>query len=215
MELQIIGKRISKYLEYFNKSVNASSKEIGLHPSQLYNIVKGKNYSVNYLLSILAHYRNLNPLWLLYGTGDMLINENEEELDRHFIPVYDVTATAGNSMSFFDNEEAIVDYISVGVDFKECTAAIRIYGDSMYPLYQSGDLILLRRLRTQSYIQWGYVYLVVTGGERFLKHVVSAPEAPDKLLLKSHNETYQPFEINRKDITSIFEAHGYIRKITM
>ena len=215
MELESIGKRLSKYLNHYNKSVNASSRELDMHPSQLYNIVKGKNYSINYLLRILEYYNNLSPLWLLYGTGEMFEESQDKQEEKHFIPVYDVTATAGNNMSFFDNGEAIVDYISIGMDFKECTAAMRIYGDSMYPLYQSGDLILLKRLRTQSYIQWGQVYLVITREDRFLKHIVQAPGEPDKLLLKSHNEYYHPFEVQRKDISNIFEAHGYVRKIKM
>ena len=209
-----IGHRLNKYLMSQRKSINSSSKELSMHPSQVYNIIKGKNYGVTYLLRILQYYPDINPLWLITGEGHMLKSEELTKDKFKLIPVFDITVTAGRSLSFFEDKEAVIDHISIGIEFKDCNAAIRIYGDSMYPLYQSGDLILIKSLKKHSYIQWGHAYLIITKEDRMLKHVHKGP-AEDTFILKSHNEHYHPFEIQREDILGIFEVHGYIRKLKM
>ena len=214
MNVGEVGNRLNTYLISQRKSINSSSKELSMHPSQVYNIIKGKNYGVTYLLRILQCYKDINPLWLIAGQGKMLKSEELEKDKIKLIPVFDITVTAGRSMSFFEDKEAIIDHISTGIEFKDCNAAIRIYGDSMYPLYQSGDLILIKSLKKQSYIQWGHAYLIITKEDRMLKHVHKG-QNEDTFILKSHNEHYHPFEIERMDIIGIFEVHGYIRKLKM
>ena len=214
MNLKEVGKRLNEYFITQRKSINSASKELFMHPSQVYNIVKGKNYGVTYLFRILEHYDDINPMWLMIGAGKMLKDEENLENKVTLIPVYDITAVAGPGMSFFENEEAIIDHIAIGMEFKDCNAAIRIYGDSMYPLYQSGDLILLKNLKKQFYIQWGQVYLIITKEDRLLKHVHKG-NTENTHILKSHNEHYHPFEIARDDIKNIFEVRGYVRKLKM
>ena len=214
MNLQEVGARLNEYLLIQRKSINSASKELEMHPSQVYNIVKGKNYGVTYLFRILAHYQDINPMWLILGEGKMLKDEEKLQNKVRLIPVYDITAVAGPGFSFLENKEAIVDHIAIGMEFQDCNAAIRIYGDSMYPLYQSGDLILLKSLREKFYIQWGHVYLLITKEDRLLKHVHKG-QTEDAYILKSHNEYYHPFEIQKNDIRDIFEVHGYVRKLKM
>ena len=213
MNVEDVGTRLNEYLKMERKSINSASKELELHPSQVYNIVKGKNYGIVYLFRILERYQNISPLWLLTGEGNML-KDDEPYKKIKLIPVFDITATAGRSLNFFDDDEAVIDQIAIGMEFKDCNAAIRIYGDSMYPLYQSGDLILIKSLKKQPYIQWGNVYLIITKEDRMLKHVHKG-QKEDAFILKSRNTCYQPFEIQRLDIIRIFEVHGYIRKLKM
>ena len=212
IDIKGIGQRFLAFLKTEKKSINGASKELNMHPSQVYNIVKGKNYGVAYFIQILTHYRHLNPLWLLEGRGEMLIDVEAAVMDVSSIPIYDLAATAGRDLSFLDDPENIKEYINPGSSFKDCHAAIRIYGDSMYPMYQSGDLIIVKKLRRPSYIHWGHVYLLITPEDRLLKHVHKGDD--DSIyLLKSHNESYEPFELPRKDVLRIFEVHGYIRKL--
>ena len=215
MNLKDVGDRFAKYLEtHQRKSINRASVELDLHPSQVYNIVKGKNYGVSYLFRILNHYVDINPLWLLKGEGEMLLDGPGSLKTSIPIPVFDVTATAGKETNFLDQKEAATDYISMGIEFKGCTAAVRIYGDSMYPLYQSGDLIVVKDTPKNSYIQWGHTYLIITKEDRLLKHIHKG-STQELYLLKSYNEEYYPFEIPKKNILKIFEVHGYVRKIKM
>ena len=214
MQTGQVGKRLAQFLSSIKKTVNASARELDMHPSQLYNIVKGKNYGVTYLFQVLRYYKALNPMWLMYGEGEMYKDDNKT-LSTKTIPIYDISGSAGRNISFFADDASVVEHIFLGSSFKDCTAAIRIYGDSMYPLYQSGDLALLKRIQEHAYFQWGHVYLIVTADDRFLKHVLEVSGNKEQLLLKSQNEYYKPFKINKKDILSIHEAQGYIRKIKM
>ena len=211
MSLVEIGTRFLRYLSTRNRSINAAAIELEMQPSQLYNIVKGRNYGFGFLLQILKKYTDINPVWLIYGKGNMTLS-GANKLENQAIPVYDVTATAGKDVTFMEKSDTVLDYISIGEDFMDCNAAVRIYGDSMYPVYQSGDMIILRKLSKTSEIQWGHVYLIATQEDKFLKYVRKS-DKKDKCTLVSHNVNYQDFDINLSEITKIFEVTGHIRRV--
>jgi len=125
----------------------------------------------------------------------------------------DVSATGG-CMEFLENpDEHEVKMISVP-RFSDCTDAVNIYGDSMYPVYKSGEIILIKPWR-ESFIDYGCCYLIVTkNGNRMVKYLRRS-EHSDKVLCVSENKQFDPFEIDRSDILRLFLVRGSIKADTV
>jgi hypothetical protein len=73
-----------EYLDFDPEKDKARfSREIGMdRPDNLYNFLNGdtKN-STDVLVRILNKFENINPRWLLFGTGKIVIEEKEEIKD--------------------------------------------------------------------------------------------------------------------------------------
>lgn len=124
------------------------------------------------------------------------------------IPVYDIDAQAGSKL-FADNPDekpiGIIKLLGVKAD-----AAIVVHGDSMHPEYQSGDLILIRKI-ISNVIEFGKSYLICTLDYRFIKYIF--PSENDKeLVLKSCNQRYPEFKLLKQDILHLYIIVGKFRK---
>ena len=220
-----IAHRIKSVIHYLGITPNQFAKQMGYDRSDVvYNVINFKNYpSYEFLYRVIRSVENLNSSWLITGDGDML-SLDIQDLSNDFvydklpvsfpIPVYDVRASAETDLSFFIEGKEAVEYLQLGEGFQGCEAAVRIYGDAMHPMYQSGDLVVLKRVKDMNYLQWGHLYLVVTETNCLLKYVRQA-DRPDKMVLESHNEDYAPFEVDRKTLLELYEVRGLVRRTTM
>jgi phage repressor protein C with HTH and peptisase S24 domain len=69
----------------------------------------------------------------------------------------------------------------------------------------------VRQLSQDYQIKWGEPYLIVTTDGQVVKRVMKSI-FDQKLILKSDNELYQPYEINQSMIRTIWEVKGLISK---
>lgn len=98
--------------------------------------------------------------------------------------------------------------------FHDCTDAVNIYGDSMYPIYKNGEIIVLKEWR-ESFIDYGYCYLIITrNGNRMVKYLRRSDDE-SKVLCMSENPKYDPFEILKEDILRLYIVKGSLRKDTL
>ena len=106
-------------------------------------------------------------------------------------------------------------YIDMAIpEFVDCTDAVNLYGDSMLPLFKSGQIIILKEWR-ESFIDYGNVYLVITkNGNRMVKYLRRGSDA-QHVLCVSENRDFDPFEIDRSDILRLFIVKGSISKNTL
>ena len=169
------------------------------------------------LNNVLNTFPQLSRNWLLFGEGDMLNNppqqSEDSELSENIRYWEDVSATGG-CMEFLENpDEHEVKMISVP-RFTDCTDAVNIYGDSMYPVYKSGEIILIKPWK-ESFIDYGCCYLIVTkNGNRMVKYLRRS-EHSDKVLCVSEKKQFDPFEIDRSDILRLFLVRGSIKSDTV
>lgn len=107
------------------------------------------------------------------------------------------------------------NYIDISIpEFRDCTDAVNLYGDSMSPLYKSGQIIILKQW-SENFIDFGNVYLVVTkNGNRMVKYLRKSNENC-KVLCVSENPTHDPFDIEINDISALFIVKGAISKNTL
>ncbi|MCX6186566.1 MAG: helix-turn-helix transcriptional regulator [Bacteroidetes bacterium] len=74
--IEDINKRVIHLLDAYNYSKSQFALELGISLSILTHISSGRNKpGLDMIQKILAHFTDLNPDWLLHGTGDMKRNK--------------------------------------------------------------------------------------------------------------------------------------------
>ncbi len=165
---------------------------------------------------------NINPHWLFTGEGNMLKNEqvpvNSEvepiKSDLKGIPLLPMEAFAGFGNSLqegvsFDMIEERYEvplFKGIKVDFM-----IPVKGSSMYPKYNSGDVVASRFIRDLLYIQWNKVYVLDTASQGTILKRLKKSDNPDFVICKSDNKEYDDFEVPKSDIRNIALVVGVIR----
>lgn len=162
--------------------------------------------------------------WLLTGKGEMLKNSTPKSPEvlikkvdsnsKEGIPLIPLDAVAGfpatdSSFAYMENCERYIipEFQDKGADF-----IIRVSGDSMIPLYYSGDLIACHKIHDIRFFQWGTVYVLETSQGVLVKRVMESIEHDDCILCASENDTVHcPFLLPKDDIRSMSTIVGLIR----
>lgn len=210
-----MNKRILQFVEYLGISVSEFERNCDLSNGAVSKM--GDNTRRSTINKIYNVYPQLNTDWLLTGKGDMLNNTTTDSSQTHgnintlqnTIKYYpNVNGSMGGVQFLDDPNEMVCDITIPG--YSDCKFAINAYGDSMYPLIKSGQIILMSEW-SESFIDWGRIYLVVTkSGYRVIKRLY--PGASDTTITcKSENpETNPPFEIEKSDINKVYLVKGWI-----
>lgn len=124
-----------------------------------------------------------------------------------------VDVTGGGTVLFDDTLNK--DYQDMLIpEFGDCTDAVNLYGDSMSPRYNAGQILILKEW-IDSFIAYGQVYLVITNsGFRTVKYLRKG-DKENEVLCVSENKNYDPFAIERNDIHKLFLVKGTIEKTTL
>jgi len=172
----------------------------------------------------------INPEWLLTGTGEMLKNANilvkngnilakSAELDNKehekIIPIPFVTPQAvagfGNSNFAIEEQDVKEYYVIPKFKHRKVDFMIEVYGNSMYPKYNSGDIVAATIINNSHFIQWNKPHVIATNEQGILVKRICQGKNDDNLLLKSDNKDYPPFNVPKTDITGIALVVGVIR----
>lgn len=235
--MNTIQERILKYLDYKRITPYRFCKDLGI--SMGYLDKKGAIGTDKYL-KIIEYYTDLNANWLLTGNGEMIkrnVNEmpynesmaksmafseetkNKEnailllnEPTTHYgIPLIPIEAMAGfgsggvQVMDYDTKKYIVPEFTELNVDFM-----IRVKGSSMYPKYNSGDLVACKKLVLNDiFFQWNKVYVLDTDQGALIKRIKKGSE--DNLLIVSDNPAYEPYELHLSKIHAIAIVLGVIR----
>lgn len=82
-------------------------------------------------------------------------------------------------------------------------------GDSMFPLIQHGDKIVVDQISSWQDVKFGCIYMIVAKDGRVIKRMYSSPDNKKKVILKSDNPVYEPYTLDRQDIISIWLYKDY------
>ena len=127
------------------------------------------------------------------------------ETKRKGALIYDIDATCGLSGRDVDftDEKVIgsIDTPEINPDSKIIFAT----GDSMLPLIASGDRVVIRKIESWDYFNYGQVYLIITNEYRLIKRVRRHPKDSDNLiLLRSENPDYDDIDLPKREIIHLF-----------
>ncbi|SHG86150.1 LexA family transcriptional regulator [Pedobacter caeni] len=167
---------------------------------------------------ILEHHR-INPRYLNTGMGEMFLKSDDpnEQLPHleEGVPYFNINfseMTFGELQVFQEPPEYYVNYRP----FNDCDAYLPIYGDSMYPKFTSGEIIIVKEIRNRDVIQWGEAYLIVTD-ERAnnittVKLLFEHPNS-EQIVLRSLNPDYKGDTVlQRAVIKRMFLVKGKVTR---
>lgn len=212
--------RVLKYVE--NKGFEKKSffEKLGVASSNFRGNALFSEISSDVIAKILTADKQANPEWLLTGKGEMLKSENPTN-KRNLIPLYDDVATIGGTeiVAEMQGVSEATEYIDAGDWFKDVTAAIRHYGNSMQE-YPNGCILALRKITSIRGVVWGRNYVVETNETRVTKRIQTCID-DDKCIMAYSTNTekypdgrliHEPFKIYKEDIRHIFLVIGRVVK---
>ena len=219
-----MNERILQFIEYLGISVSEFERNCDLSNGAVSKM--GDNTRRSTINKIYNVYPQLNTDWLLTGKGDMLNaeqlpssspitdkvitdNNSNNQSPPHIIKYYpNVNGSMGGVQFLDDPNEMVCDITIPG--YSDCKFAINAYGDSMYPLIKSGQIILMSEWY-ESFIDWGRIYLVVTkSGYRVIKRLYPGASNTTITCKSENSETNPPFEIEKDDIHKVYLVKGWI-----
>jgi len=226
---ETIHERITRLVEEFGNGKNTEfASLIGSNEANVrgYRAMTMPKYD---FLEKIARTLDINLKWLLTGEGEMIrdnINQNirvtplshsktPETLEDRRVPLYEIRAVAGVIPVFSDLAKTGTDeYISIP-DCPKCDGAIRVVGDSMYPLLKAGDIIMYKEIHDiPNEVFYGEIYLLAlnVSDEEFLtvKYVQRSDE-DGHVRLVSQNQNHQDKDIPITSIRHIAIVKASIR----
>lgn len=210
-----LKERLLQFISYKGIEIAVFERSIGLSNGAVHKMGEGTRSST--IDKISAAYPDLNIIWLKTGIGEMLISEERKEkiisVDQTAISetkrkgalIYDIDATCGidgRDIEFTD--ERVIGSIEAP-EINSNSKIIFATGDSMTPLITSGDRIVVRKIESWDYFNYGQVYLIITNDYRFIKRVRKHPVNPeDLILLRSENADYDDIDLPKREIVHLF-----------
>ena len=218
-----IKERIFQFLDSQELKKVDFYKITGIHPSNFKSLAAKSELSGDKIAKILSIYPEINPEWLLTGKGEMLRKYEESGLpvavavkdSPHVkaIPLVDERAVAGfGNSDFAIKEQDVKEYYTIPkFKYRKVDFMIEVYGNSMYPKYNSGDIVAATIINQSRFIQWNKPHVIATKYQGILvKRILKGPDE-NTLLLKSDNKDYPPFELPVDEVDGIALIVGVIR----
>jgi repressor LexA len=172
----------------------------------------------------------ISKKWILFEAGNPFIennkqvyNEDSETLqkvevetninDKTSIPFVSVTAIGGFGNKNFAIQESDIKeyYVIPKFKHKKIDFMIEVEGSSMYPKYNSGDVVACTIIKESSFIQWNKTHVIATKEQGIIIKRLKKSEIENNLIMLSDNSSYEPFEVSKKDILGIALVVGVIR----
>lgn len=202
-----IGEKLRQYFENQGiKQVDIASA-IGVNPSYITKIYKGeREIGKEQVDKWVTHY-GLSKIWLLTGEGEMLQSgaDSTETTDvANKIPLLPVSAQGGSLNDFVVSVKES-DCERIISPIKDAEYAMSVSGDSMSPEYPSGSQILIKRINEKAFIDWGRTYVLDTCNGTVIKRLFPT-ESKDRVICKSINPEYPPFEVCLADVYGIYRV---------
>lgn len=201
------GERIKMLRKEHNLTQEELGAKIGVQKAAIQKYEKGtvKNIKRDSLLK-LAQILGTTPEYLL--GWDETPSNIEPINDSEFVMIPIIGRVAAGISCFAENN--IVDYEPVlksDVRDGEQYSFLRVVGDSMYPVFMEGDLVLVR---CQSSVDSGsYAVVTIDGEDGVIKKVVYGK---DFIELQSINPMYPPRRFEKEEVLRI-RVFGLVREI--
>jgi phage repressor protein C with HTH and peptisase S24 domain len=204
-----------EFKKYHNISQQDLADRLKISKSTIRNIEAGNQKIPLELAEKIEQEYNVNARWLLFGKGEMLLDQKINEKDNKnidcvLLPVRDFNfrwlgAGATPDGTYAINAELLF-CLGMSRNYSEIIFA---HGDSMEPTIYSGDALLIDTIRKE--IIDGVIYCIKLKGETSIKRLQKI--ADDKIILISENSKYsvREREISLKD--NEFEVIGQVQWI--
>lgn len=218
--------RIQQIAENEQLTVTALERKIGASKGVLSGAMLRKtDIQSKWIQRIVENYPLYNTDWLLTGKGAMMkaevnILHNPPYRSKHSddnIPLYSIDAAANLKTIFENRLQNIVGQISIP-NLPICDGAIKVRGDSMYPILKSGDIVLYKETHHLDSIIYGEMYLIdftLNGDYHLAVKYLKRSKNKNHVQLISYNPHHDPLDIPLSGIRAIALIKASIRFNTM
>lgn len=201
------GKEVRYLLKQNSVNLSWLAEQLGISPQSLQERLKAQNFKRGNLIEI-ANVLGKDIFGLQSDDGASIMKQ----------PILDIRVCAGNGVGLEGDENHVEEYVSIP-SMQGCIG-LSVYGDSMEPMYRSGDVVFVRPIQQVSDIDYGCTYLVITRSDRLLKNLYPSKLSDDCLRLCCSNETtnrqgeriYPDREISKTDILYLYKVVGVLRR---
>lgn len=143
--------------------------------------------------------------------------------EPHLIPLYDTVTAAGLSSVDMSPITHATEYIDAGDWFRDATAAMRVHGDSMHPVYKSGSIVALKEVKNKDLVMFGQDYVIETEEYRTLKRIQKGYDKTEWLACSYNEERWEdnsktgrlihePFNVKIDYVNRLFLVLGSVRR---
>lgn len=102
--------------------------------------------------------------------------------------------------------------VSIPMFKEENLYMVNIEGDSMYPTFSSGDFVIIKKVDNLRFLRFGEPFIFDTTDGRVVKRVYKDDNDDGVFVMKSDNEMYESYLLDKNTILSIWQIKGYISK---
>lgn len=210
-----LSERIRQFIDYKGFSVNKFSISVGASNSYFNKILKDNNsIGSDRIEKILRTYPEINPEWLLLGSGSMLKNDvMVAKRSEKGYPLVVGTAIGGlwNDKTAIEERDVKDYYVIPKFQHKKVDFMIEVEGSSMYPKYSSGDVVACRVIKERNFIQWNKTHVVATKNQGIIIKRIKKGDCDENLLMVSDNKDYDPFFVPIDEIVGLALVVGVVR----
>jgi transcriptional regulator with XRE-family HTH domain len=213
-----------KIMKLRNKKAADIVRETGISKQNLSNWKTGAAEPRQDQLDILVKYLRVSK--------DLFYKENLTESDLNGsssvskrlaenIPFYDTVAVAGLEVFEADQSPQVkpTETVNPGTWFRSASAAMRVYGDSMFPKYKSGCIIALKEIHDKEEIIYGEDYVLETAEQRVLKRILKSEKGAEYIEMNSINpqsdskgkQIYASKDFHLNKIRRVYKVLGQIQ----
>lgn len=199
----ITGKeQILALIQEFGGTQQAFAEFLGVKQSAVANWLKRGSLSSSAKELILSKCDYISERWLFLGEGKMYLSGTN-------LLYKEIEVSAGR-IEFAEAKATAQRILIPGVNAE---AFFPVKGFSMMPTIQEGDIVGVRQVYDLDMIKESNIYLIITAdNERMLKHIKMGNAKSPYITLTSDNKAYQPFQIRKDSVLSIYKVifHGRI-----
>ena len=128
------------------------------------------------------------------------------------IPVFDFELKPAKTLDFFNHSELVSYYIDAPL-FNDCSAAMKVLGVTMQPVFNPADIVVIKRVENFETAPLGEAYFIITEEQRLLRYIRVNKANPNKtFLLRAINTDYDDMIIKKTDIKYLFQIKGKIQR---
>ena len=206
MVVDTFANRLQKAMNLKNMKQVDLVEKTNIDKSLISNYLKGKYKAKQDNLYLLAKILNVSEAWLM--GYDVPMERNSEDILNKIgaIPIFDIDVTniplLGRVKAGYNYlaQENIIDYISFKVDGtdKENYYALNVVGDSMTPLFDDGDTVIVHK--QDDFENGDNCVVLINGEEATIKKVYKGNTGIE---LKAVNPYYPPRVFSKEDIKDL------------
>lgn len=201
-----VGARLKQARELRHITLEEAGKKVDVHKSTVLRWENGETEKIKLpIIETLASYYNVNPVWLMGYDVPMENTENMmkkigaipiSEIETTKIPVLGKVKAGYNYLA----QENIIEYIYFNIDGsdKENYYALYVTGDSMEPLFDDGDIVIVHK--QDDFNNGENCVILINGDEATVKKVYKGTTG---IKLQAVNPYYPPRIFTEEEIKDL------------